>query len=104
MVKKIKINPSQEIEETTETTDSNDNDRDAKEVYNNQEQNLEPECDLETKEVKLITEKRRGNISMPPDFKFIAEITQNFIFKTELDRDTWLSYYFASFHSGGTKG
>lgn len=93
MIKKIKINPSQKIEETTETTDSNDNDRDAKEIYNNEEAYLEPECDLETKEVKLITEKNR----------FIAAITQNFIFKTELDRDTWLSYYFASFHSGGAK-
>jgi len=85
----IKINPSQEIEKTTEITDSNDNDRD---VETAEAQN-EPECDLETKEIKLIAEKKR----------FIAQITQNFIFKTELARDTWLSYYFASFHSGGTK-
>tara|TARA_R100001132_G_C3214291_1_gene55773 strand:+ start:8 stop:319 length:312 start_codon:yes stop_codon:yes gene_type:complete len=103
MIKKIKINPSQEIG----TTDSNDNDpkeRIRERVYktdldphlygDNEEAYLEPECDLEIKEIKLISEKKR----------FIAEITQNFIFKTELDRDTWLSYYFASFHSGGTKG
>ena len=94
MVKKIKINPSQEIEKTTETTNSNDNDRDAKEVYktdldphlyaqnDTQEQNLEPECDLETKEIKLITEDL-GTIREKK--RFIAEITQNFIFKTELD-------------------
>ena len=101
MVKKIKINPSQEIEKTTETTNSNDNDPHLYAQNDTQEQNLEPEFDLETKEIKLITEDL-GTIREKK--RFIAEITQNFIFKTELDRDTWLSYYFASFHSGGTKG